>query len=841
MIYLGDLLDATGAAAPPEGLPERFAGFAFDSRRVREGDLFVAIRTDRGDGHDFTGEALRAGAAAVLCEKPPPGGGPCILVDDPLEAVRRYAALALRRFAPRIVGITGSAGKTSVREFAAHVLADRFEVFRNPENYNDLVGLPLALGELDPGHAVAVLEMASDAYGEMAGLAELAPASICVLTRFDETYMEYFGSMDAIAAEHGALVRALPPDGLLIYPADDPAAVGLAGGFAGRKISYGLTEGVDVRAAGLEMAADGTRFALEMDGASTAVSLPLPGAHNVENALAAAALAGGLGMDVSAIAGRLGTLEPVVGRFRQLASSEHGILYDDTFANGPASLQAALDHFRDVGSRPLAVLGGAPHLGAAAETVAARLGPAIAGTVGELICFGDAGQGFDEAARAAGLAAEQVHQADTIEQARALVAELADADTPILVKGSSRDRLERLTGLLMAEPEAAPELLCRQSAAWRQIATVNPDAPLWVQVDLDAIAANARRIQEIVGPEVALLAVLKAEAYGHGALKVATAAMRAGAGGVAVARLDEARSLRRAGFDAPVLVLGATAPAESRQAVLSGCALTVFDERGIDALVRAAAAQRQIVPVHLKIETGMGRLGAAADAAVGLAERIVAAEELHMQGTFTHLGRSDRSDKTDANEQLDHFEAALAEIHAAGIAPGLVHAANSAAALTMPRARYDAVRCGIALLGIDPAETCPLPDGFSPALTMKARVAQVKDVAAGGFVGYGDAGRLERDTRIAVVAAGYGDGLRHGPNNAGQVVIRGQPAMIVGNICMDMFMIDVTAIPGARPGDEVTLIGGGTDSPVAVDAVARATGTLPYEVISQLLPRVPRV
>jgi alanine racemase len=308
-----------------------------------------------------------------------------------------------------------------------------------------------------------------------------------------------------------------------------------------------------------------------------------------------------------------------------------------------------------------------------------------------------------------------------------------------------------------------------------------------------------------------------------------------------VARLDEARSLRRAGFQDPLLVLGATAPAESRQAVLSGCALTVFDERGIDALARAAAALRQIVPVHLKIETGMGRLGAASEDAVALAERIVAAEGLQLQGTFTHLGRADVSDKTDANAQLDRFDAALAAIGAADISPGLVHAANSAAALTIPRARYDAVRCGIALLGIDPAETCPLPEGFSAALTMKAWVAQVKDVAAGSFVGYGEAGRLVRDTRIAVVAAGYGDGLRRGPENAGQVVIRGEPAAIVGNVCMDMFMIDVTAIPGTRAGDEVTLIGGGADSPVSADAIARATGTIPYEVISQLLPRVPRV
>ncbi len=831
MIYLNDLLGVAGVRAESDALPERFPRFAFDSRRVREGDLFVAMRTDRGDGHEFIADALEAGAAAVLCERWDGDEAQAILSDDPLETVRRYAMLAIGRFGPRVVAIAGSAGKTSIREFAAHILAGRFDVFRNAENFNDLVGLPLAIGELDPGHEIAVLEMATDSHGEMAALAKLAPPSICILTQFDETYLEYFGSMDALAEEHRAIVEALPADGLLIYPAEDPVAKRLAAWFDGRKISYGIESDVEVRASGVETEIDATKFTLEIGKDSEPVRLGMPGLHNVRNALAAAALGLALDMEMGEIASRIATLEPVEGRFRLLESEAHGALFDDTFSNGPASLETALRHFDSTKLRPVGILGGIRHLGEAGPEVIDRLGPLVAAGLSALVTYGDAGRSLGDAALAAGIPPDRLKEAHTISQAGELVAALADADTPVFVKGAAEDRLERLT----------EKLLCRQSPAWRQIVTVNPDAPVWIQIDLDAVGANTRRMLQIVGPEVSLLAVLKAEGYGHGALKVADAAVRAGAGGVAVARLDEARSLRDAGFSESILVLGATAPAESRQAVLSDCTLTVFDRRGIEALARAAAAIRRAVSVHLKIETGMGRLGAGVDEAACLARQIDETEWLRLEGTFTHLGRADQADKADALSQLDKFDEALAAIRKAGVSPGLVHAANSAAALTIPRARYDAVRCGIALLGLDPAATAVLPEGFTPALTMKARIAQVKDLPAGRHVGYGTAGLLERDTRVAVVAAGYGDGLRRGPNNPGPVLVRGRPADIIGDVCMDMFMIDVSAIPAVQAGDEVTLIGGGKHSPVSVDRVARQTGTIGYEVITQLLPRVPRV
>ena len=841
MIHLADLLESEGILKVPNGLPERFPRFAFDSRRVRDGDLFVAQQTDRGDGHEFIQDALSAGAAAVLCKHWNGVPDRIILSRDPLKTVQHYAALVVRQFGPTVIAITGSVGKTSTREFAAHVIGEHYDVFRNPENYNDLVGLPLAIGELDPGHEIAILEMASDSHDDLATLANLAPPSICILTRFDETYLDYFGTMEELAKEHKSIIAALPSNGTVIYPTDDRIAISLASKFDGTKVSYGLDSDATIQADKFAVDIAATHFQLRVGGTTLPVELPIPGIHNVKNALAAVGLGIALGMDVTQIVNRLACIDPVAGRFRILQSKRHGVIFDDTFVDGPASLEVALKHFEQTSLKPMAVIGGIRHLGTSEPRVMGRLGSLLARNVHTLICYGDEGKKLGLAAQAAGLAKEQTREAHTIVQVEDIVKSLASDSRPLFIKGNSNDRLERLVEPLLSEQSDAKSLLCRQSPVWQQIVTLNSDAPVWIQIDLDAIRENTKRLLDIVGPQVSLLAVLKAEGYGHGALKVANTAVNAGAAGVGVARLDEARSLREAGFTESILVLGATAPAESRQAVLTDCELTVFDHRGIDALARATNATQRTKGVHLKIETGMNRLGASVKDAAALAKKIVDTKWLRLEGTFTHLGQADMHDKSDATAQLDRFEDALAAMENAGISPGLVHAANSAATLTIPRSHYDAVRCGIALLGLEPAETVPLPADFKPALTMKARIAQVKDLPANSYVGYGKSGFTADATRIAVVTAGYGDGIRRGPRNAGAVMVREKLAPILGEICMDMFMIDVSAIPAARSGDEVTLFGGGPKSSVSIGTISKHTGTVAYEVISQLLPRIPRV
>ena len=368
--------------------------------------------------------------------------------------------------------------------------------------------------------------------------------------------------------------------------------------------------------------------------------------------------------------------------------------------------------------------------------------------------------------------------------------------------------------------------------------TVNADGSVWIKIDLRAVESNVRRIREIIGHDVRLFAVIKADGYGHGAQRIAAAALRGGASGLAVSRLSEAPHIRSAGITAPILVLGHTPPADARWAVSAGCQPTVFDRRGVVSLRQAASSMGKRLPVHLKIDTGMGRLGAMPEDAPGLARLIASSDSLKLAGVMTHLGRAGGSDKTHSRAQLAVFDRALAEIRSLGIDPGVVHAANTAAAMHIPESRYDMVRCGIAIYGLDPSLESPLPGGFSPAVTMSARVAQVKKLPAGTYVSYGSAGKLERDSIIAVVGAGYGDGFRRGPNAWGPVLVRGRKASVVGNVCMEMFMIDVTDIPGVKQGDEVVLIGTQGGETLSAYEAAHRVGTISYEIITQMLPRL---
>ena len=369
------------------------------------------------------------------------------------------------------------------------------------------------------------------------------------------------------------------------------------------------------------------------------------------------------------------------------------------------------------------------------------------------------------------------------------------------------------------------------------VITVNADGPVWLRIDLDVVTRNVEKIVGVVGPDVEVMAVIKADAYGHGARRVAAAALEAGASRLGVSRLNEVPNLRAGGIHAPVVVLGHTRAADSRLASQAGCELAVFDGKGIEALDRAAASIGRTVSVHLKIDTGMGRLGAAPEDAPDLAEMIDGSESLELRGTMTHFGRAAESDRAHARGQLHVFDSVLADIRSRGIDPGTVHAANTAAAMHLPESRYDMVRCGIAIYGLAPSADAPLPGGFAPALTMSTRIAQVKRVPAGTFVSYGSAGELKRDSTIAVVGAGYGDGVRRAPQTWGPVLVRGKWAEIIGNVCMEMFMIDVTDIPGAKQGDEVVLIGSQGGHAITADEAAARAGTISYEILAQLLPR----
>jgi alanine racemase len=359
----------------------------------------------------------------------------------------------------------------------------------------------------------------------------------------------------------------------------------------------------------------------------------------------------------------------------------------------------------------------------------------------------------------------------------------------------------------------------------------------WAEVDLDAVAHNVGVVREVCAP-AQVWAVVKADGYGHGAAEAAVAALAAGASGLCVALVSEGVALRRAGIDAPVLVLAEQPDDQLAAAVEHRLTSTVYSVAQIDALVAAGAHDH---PVHLKVDTGMHRVGASAADAPRLAEAVRrAAPALRLEGVFTHLAVADEPGHEFTVEQLDRFDLIVAELDAGGHAPDLVHAANSAGALAHPRARRSLVRAGIALYGIAPSDEVAHLADLRPALSLHARVSHVKRLPRGARISYGLRHTVDEPTTIATIPIGYADGVpRRLHATGGEVLIGGRRRPIVGAVTMDQLMVDC-GDDDVEVGDAVVLIGRQGDEEVTAAEWAHRLDTIAYEIVTGIGPRVER-
>lgn len=368
--------------------------------------------------------------------------------------------------------------------------------------------------------------------------------------------------------------------------------------------------------------------------------------------------------------------------------------------------------------------------------------------------------------------------------------------------------------------------------------TMLSERPVYAEVDLSAVRHNILAIKNTLRPPTRLCVVVKADGYGHGALAVAREAIAAGADYLAVSVLDEALELRAAGFTAPILILGFTPPALAYTTVYHGLAQTVYTREQAEALSNAAGSTGKTAMVHIKIDTGMGRLGVRPDDAGEFARLVAGFPNLCVEGVYTHFAKADARDKAYANEQFAAFKEARRRIEDSGVAVFIWHCANSAATIDMPEAHLDMVRLGIATYGLWPSdEVDKTRISLRPAMKFKARVAYVKDVPAGTPISYGCIFATSRPSTIATLPVGYADGWTRMLSGKASVVIKGRKVPVVGRICMDQCMIDVTGVPDVRIGDEALLFGG---PELPADEVADLLGTINYEVTCMVGKRVPR-
>ena len=363
----------------------------------------------------------------------------------------------------------------------------------------------------------------------------------------------------------------------------------------------------------------------------------------------------------------------------------------------------------------------------------------------------------------------------------------------------------------------------------------------WIEVDLDALAGNLKAVQGHLSRRCRVLAVVKADAYGHGAVPVCRRLEAEGVDALGVATTEEGLALRDAGVATPILVLG---PADADQiAAMIDASLTpaISNPASLDAVVAVADERGCRIPIHIKIDTGMGRLGFLPDqvpAALALLSR--ARDRAQLAGVFTHLASADDPDDVFTRSQIERFDGILARVREEGFKPQFVHAANSGAILHHPDAWFDTVRPGILLYGAHPSPKSGRLD-LKPVLSFRSRLVQVKQLPAGSPVGYGRAFVTRRPGPIGIVPAGYADGLSRALAETGGALVGGHLVPYAGRISMDYATLDLASVPAAREGDEVVLLGRQNDQTITADAFASWAGTIPYEALCGIGPRVPRL
>jgi alanine racemase len=366
-----------------------------------------------------------------------------------------------------------------------------------------------------------------------------------------------------------------------------------------------------------------------------------------------------------------------------------------------------------------------------------------------------------------------------------------------------------------------------------------PLRPAWTEIDLGKLRRNLQLIRGDLPKHVRLMAVVKDEAYGHGALDVARIAMEEGAWGFGLSTLEEAMCLRDDGITAPLVLLGERQTAELEWCVAHDLTVCVNEPNNIRALAKIATDFNKRVPVHLKIHTGMSRYGVRWDEALPLVEMILAEKSLELEGVMTHFAQSDETDKTFANLQFSRFNEVLSALAEKKVHVKMRHSCNSGGYLDLPHAHLDLVRPGILIYGVFPSQVCRRIEGIEPVMSVKAKIAGIQKLKPGEVVGYGMRYTAQAERRIAILPIGYGDGFPR-VRNEGGALIRGKRAPLVGGIAMDALMVDITDIPEAQMWDEAVIMGRQGNEEITVRDIAKLKNSVTYDVLTNWRLRLRR-
>ena len=842
------------------------ATLLLDSRRVSltEGTVFFALRGASHDGHHHLRELYEKGIRLFLVSHAPASlapfaGAGFVLVPDTLVALQTLAARRRAQFTAPVWGITGSNGKTIVKEWLAQLLAPDESICRSPRSYNSQVGVPLSVWELQPGrHTLGIFEAGISERGEMARLAAVIQPTHGIFTTLGTAHDAGFAS--AVEKLHEKLdLFGSPGFEQLIYCADQPlvaAAVqarrlpalawtrhdlpGAALRFRLKPAGAGSTS-VRVRLGDVALAA--LLPALDQQALrATRFTLPFADEPSLENALHCLAvllwrqLNPDTALDPADIQRRLLRLHSVAMRLERKAGRHGCYLLDDTYNNDLAGLTLALDALsREArpGGRTL-ILSDVLESGLAGPELYARVAALVQAHgitrligVGEDINYELGIRNYELKGKAGSSVAPWqqfiIHNPQFIIQSypstEALLADLRPEDfqnETILIKGARRFGFERVVAALQ-----------------------QPQHGTVLEVNLDALTHNLQHYRRQLQPATKLMVMVKAFAYGSGSYEVASLLEFQRVDYLAVAYADEGQQLRDSGISLPIMVLN-PGPDSFGQLQRYRLEPEIYSQERLRDYLAAACEADGLLPVlPLKLDTGMRRLGFAEDELPALLALLAEHRaQLPVAGIMTHLAAADDPAHDDfTQEQLAAFQRMAAAIEAVLGYPTLKHALNSAGIQRFPAAQFDMVRLGVGLYGVEAGTANP--QHLLPVGALKTTVSQIKTLLAGTTVGYGRRGAATAHARrVATLAIGYADGYdRRFGNGGGEVLLHGRRAPVVGSVCMDMVMVDVTAIPEARPGDVAVVFGAG----LGIAELAARIGTIPYELLTNVSERVKRV
>ena len=835
-----------------------------DSRRVGlpAGAVFFALRGPSHDGHRYLPDLYAQGVRLFIIEEGValPGGlaaypeAGLLAVASPLAALQTLAAAHRAGFTGPVIGITGSNGKTIVKEWLAQLLSADEDICRSPRSYNSQVGVPLSVWELNPArHTLGIFEAGISEVGEMTRLAAIIQPTEGIFTTLGTAHDAGFASAEEKLQEKLRLFAG-PQFQRLFYCADQPL---VRAAVAARQLpAFSWTrqpeQPADIRFTAEPSPSDHTRLRADYfaPGLTAEFTLPFADEPSVENALHCLAVLLHRQVEPAEIQRRLARLHPVAMRLEMKLGRHGSYLLDDTYNNDLAGLALALNALARQ-SRPgrrTLILSDVLESGLSAADLYARvagllpaagvsrvvgIGEEISEQLSQLKIKNEELKGKDDAAASTTvfnplLIFNSHFLIQTYPTTEAFLAQLSSADfahETVLIKGARRFGFERIVAALQAQ----------------QHGTV-------LEVNLDALSHNLQHYRRQLRPGTKLMVMVKAFAYGAGSYEVAGLLEFQRADYLAVAYADEGVALREAGISLPIMVMNAAPDSfdtlrryrlepEIYSFEMLAEYLATFDA------TEAPQPTQPFLPaprIHLKLDTGMRRLGfdeADLPALVKLLREHAA--HLPVASIMTHLAAADDSDHDDfTQEQLATFRRMAATLEEALGHSVLKHALNSAGILRFPDAQFDMVRLGIGLYGVDASNTAA-PAALRPVSQLRTTISQIKTLPAGYTVGYGRRGTATTgERRIATLAIGYADGYdRRFGNGAGAVLIHGQAAPLVGSVCMDMCMADVTNIPQARAGDVALIFGEGLPLP----ELASRIGTIAYELLTNVSERVKRV